>query len=216
MGRFPRLHIYHFSPYEPAALKRLMGRYATREDELDRMLRAELFLDLHAVVRQAMRASVERYTLKNLEAFYGFERSVPLREASLHLRTFERALELGRLDGFPDRPAQLSRVQSGRLPLPGGLPRLAEQLRAELIGAAHIIPRTGDPNPRTERSPRRAPTARLRSSTRDWPGTPGERSERTEEEQGRWLLANMLDWHRREQKASWWEYFRLCALPDED
>ena len=33
---FPDLHIYHFSPYEPAALKRLMGRYATREDELDR------------------------------------------------------------------------------------------------------------------------------------------------------------------------------------
>ena len=29
-------------------------------------------------------------------------------------------------------------------------------------------------------------------------------------------LANMLDWHRREQKASWWEYFRLCALPDEE
>ena len=45
---------------------------------------------------------------------------------------------------------------------------------------------------------------------------PVEQSERTEEEQGRWLLANMLDWHRREQKASWWEYFRLQALPDEE
>ena len=27
----PDLHIYHYAPYEPAALKRLMGRYATRE-----------------------------------------------------------------------------------------------------------------------------------------------------------------------------------------
>jgi uncharacterized protein len=26
---YPDLHIYHFAPYEPAALKRLMGRYAT-------------------------------------------------------------------------------------------------------------------------------------------------------------------------------------------
>jgi hypothetical protein len=30
--------------YEPAALKRLMGRYATRESEIDRMLRAGLEL----------------------------------------------------------------------------------------------------------------------------------------------------------------------------
>ena len=36
----PDLHIYHFAPYEPAALKRLMGRYASREEEVDFLLRA--------------------------------------------------------------------------------------------------------------------------------------------------------------------------------
>jgi hypothetical protein len=36
------------------------------------------------------------------------------------------------------------------------------------------------------------------------------------QEQGRWLLGNVLDWHRREDKAAWWEYFRLCALSDEE
>jgi uncharacterized protein len=41
---YPDLHIYHFAPYEPAALKRLMGRYATRENELDNLLRAETSL----------------------------------------------------------------------------------------------------------------------------------------------------------------------------
>jgi hypothetical protein len=65
--RWPDLHIYHFAPYEPAALKRLMGRYATREDELDRLLRAGRFVDLHRIVRQTLRASVERYALKELE-----------------------------------------------------------------------------------------------------------------------------------------------------
>lgn len=30
LKRYPNLHIYHFAPYEPAALKRLMGRYASR------------------------------------------------------------------------------------------------------------------------------------------------------------------------------------------
>jgi predicted RecB family nuclease len=36
--KFSDLHIYHYAPYEPSALKRLMGHYATREEEIDRML----------------------------------------------------------------------------------------------------------------------------------------------------------------------------------
>lgn len=77
---FPDLHIYHYAPYEPAALKRLMGHYASREDEIDRMLRATLFVDLYQVVRHAVRASVESYSIKQLESFFGFERETPLTE----------------------------------------------------------------------------------------------------------------------------------------
>jgi uncharacterized protein len=42
---YPDLHIYHFAPYEPAALKRLMGRYASREEEVDFLLRSKRFVD---------------------------------------------------------------------------------------------------------------------------------------------------------------------------
>ena len=31
----PTMHVFHYAPYEPTALKRLMGRYGTREDEVD-------------------------------------------------------------------------------------------------------------------------------------------------------------------------------------
>ena len=41
-------------------------------------------------------------------------------------------------------------------------------------------------------------------------------TERNEEQQARWILANILDWHRREEKAVWWEYFRLADLSAED
>ncbi|KYK44708.1 hypothetical protein A1D31_36150 [Bradyrhizobium liaoningense] len=58
LTKHPSLHIYHFAPYEPAALKRLMGRYAAREDEVDNLLRAGVFVDLYAIVRQtSVRAS---------------------------------------------------------------------------------------------------------------------------------------------------------------
>ena len=36
-------------------------------------------------------------------------------------------------------------------------------------------------------------------------------------QRGRWLLAQLLDWHRREDKAFWWRYFHLRdELTDED
>lgn len=45
-AEFPDLHVYHYAPYEPGATKRLMGRYATREDEVDNLLRGKVFVDL--------------------------------------------------------------------------------------------------------------------------------------------------------------------------
>ena len=35
LSRFPDLHVYHYAPYEITALRRLIGRYGTREVELD-------------------------------------------------------------------------------------------------------------------------------------------------------------------------------------
>ncbi len=79
---FPDFHIYHYAPYEPAALKRLMGRYGTREDDVDRMLRAHLFVDLYSVVKNGIRASVESYSIKKLEPLYGYERITELSDAN--------------------------------------------------------------------------------------------------------------------------------------
>ena len=45
---------------------------------------------------------------------------------------------------------------------------------------------------------------------------PADVAERTAEQHARWLLAHTLDWHRREQKALWWECFRLSDLGAED
>jgi hypothetical protein len=41
-------------------------------------------------------------------------------------------------------------------------------------------------------------------------------AERSREQHARWILAHILDWHRREDKAAWWEYFRLSALSSDE
>ena len=43
---------------------------------------------------------------------------------------------------------------------------------------------------------------------------PAARTDRTDEQQARCLLAYLLDWHRRELKAPWWEFFRLRDLTE--
>src|ERR1051325_4738398 len=91
----PTMHVYHYAPYEPTALKRLMGRYGTREDEVDRLLRGGVLVDLYRAVRQGVRASVESYSIKKIEAFYGFHREVELRDATSSIVEFEKWLELG-------------------------------------------------------------------------------------------------------------------------
>jgi len=65
--RYPDMHVYHYAPYEIGALRRLMGRHGTREEELDNLLRRQVFVDLYQVVRQSMRISEESYSIKKLE-----------------------------------------------------------------------------------------------------------------------------------------------------
>src|SRR5207237_1752382 len=73
-----------------------------------------------------------------------------------------------------------------------------------------IVP--GDPNEATDARRKRARALMKRLLT----GLPDEKSERTDEQQAQWLLAHMLEFHRREEKAPWWEYFRLRGLSDEE
>ena len=110
MAAHPDMHVYHYAPYEPAAFKRLMGSHATRERELDAMLRAGRFVDLYGVVRQGLRAGIERYSIKNLEPLYGFTRDVALADANRMLRVMELALMTNAAN---DVPAEVRAVVQG-------------------------------------------------------------------------------------------------------
>jgi uncharacterized protein len=216
-AQFPSLHIYHYAPYEPAALKRLMGRYATREEEIDRMLRAQLFVDLYQIVRHGLRASVESYSIKRLEPFYGFARATPLAEANSALAVLQANLELGDAPAVSDDIKGTVRAYNeDDCRSAANLRDWFETHRTKLVTDGINVPR---PQPGDG-----APTEKIT----DWlvrinaliekltADVPADLAERTEEQQARWLLANVVDWHRREEKAVWWEYFRLAALSAED
>jgi uncharacterized protein len=93
LERFPDLHVYHYAPYEATAIKRLMGLHATREDEVDRLLRGKVLVDLYAVVRQALRVGQPNYSIKSIEAFYMDKRDTEVAEGGDSIVAFEEYLE---------------------------------------------------------------------------------------------------------------------------
>ncbi|MDE0444687.1 MAG: TM0106 family RecB-like putative nuclease [Gammaproteobacteria bacterium] len=214
--RDPNAHVYHFAPYEPSALKRLMGRYATREVELDELLRGRAFVDLHRVVKRSLLASVERYSIKDIEPFFGYAREQDLREASESRRVVETAVADGSL-GTDDRYCRIVEDYNredceSTLKLRDWL----EGLRAEVIEGGQEIPRPelADGKASDEVSDLDRELQDLRDRLlADVPVDPDARSD---EEQARFALAHMMEFHRREDKASWWEYYRLLGVPEDE
>jgi uncharacterized protein len=236
----PDMHVYHFGAYEPSTFKRLSGRYATRETALDTILRAELFVDLYTLVRHTLRASVESYSIKELERFYGFERKQDLREATASRHAVEWAIEMRDDLGLGDRPAtdaQLELFDAGappRNPLTAHVVAVElynredcvsaeklrdwlERLRASALRGHEVeLPR---PELKTgEASEQIAATAdeTARVMVALIGGLSEDEARRDEQTHARWLMAHLLEWHRREDKAAYWEYFRLRDLPLED
>jgi len=210
----PDMRVYHYGGYETGAVKRLLQRHATREDEVDRLLRGGVFVDLLNVVRQGVRASVESYSLKQIEKFYLAEREGPVTEAGFSLVEYERWMR-ERDDAILKSIADYNRDDCVSTLL---LRTWLEVRRAEAIErypeADWARPALRDGAPSEGQTARAAEVQERIDAL-----TAGVRADvglRTPEEHGRWLLAQLLDWHRRDEKPAWWLWHDLRTRSLED
>jgi len=196
----PSLHVYHYAAYEPSALKRLAAAYGSREEEVDDLLRREAFVDLFAVVRQGLRISHPRYSLKNVEQFF-MAREAELRSGDDSILLYER------WRGEQD-PAILQAIRdyneedclSTYLLREWLLERKAE---AEAEWGTEIAWR--EPPEQHEPDEEAVEAREERERLRDDLLARGET-----------LAARLLDYHRREAKPVWWSFFaRLESTSDE-
>ena len=215
LEQFPDMHVYHYAPYEKTAIKALAGRHATKEDEVDRLLRGEVLVDLYRAVRQGVRASVESYSIKKMEPFYGFERDVDLVAANRSLATFEAWLELG--GTASDEARELRDVVEGynrddcvsTLRLRDWLESLRTTAEAE---PGTPIPRPPQPDDQPGEEVNEIGEEVAEVYARLLRGVPEAEEDRDAEDAARWLLAHLLEFHRREDKSMWWEYFTRCDM----
>jgi uncharacterized protein len=206
---FPDLHVYHFGAYEPAALKRLVSRHATRAEELDRLLRGRRFVDLHAVVREGLRVGVERYGLKELEPLIGFRREGELREAAAARLALEVALEMGASDVDDALRDTVGAYNREDCLSAAALRAWLEARRAESRETiSRPTPADDAPSDPVRQRDRRIADAAAPLLS----GVPDDPAARDDDQHARWLLGNMLGYFRREERCAWWEHFRLRGL----
>ena len=215
LARHPELHVYHFAPYEPAALRRLVGATGLGTVLMDRLLREQRFVDLMTVARQGLRVGVESYGLKPLEAVTGYARAVPLEEARVHLRRVCALLQRGDAGAIQDAwRAGVAGYNEDDCRSALALRDYLEQQRAAWIDAGVDVPRpVVEVKARTEEAEgMRAELTACETRLLARAAAEGEGSDAAV------ALARMADlvaWYQREDAIVWGEFFRR-ADSDED
>lgn len=209
--QWPALHVYHYAPYEPRALRRLMGSHATRERDIDEWLRAGIFIDLYAVTRQAVRLSTESYGLKTVETLYSQRSGSEVTDAAGSIVAYEDYLLGGDVALLHEIEAY-NRSDCSSLV---GLRSWLEQRRVDAAGQFGAVPRRGAPGDGAASevlAEREAEVVALAARLQH--GVPDDPVARTAEQSARSLLADLLAWHRREAKPDWWAYYERRAYPE--
>jgi predicted RecB family nuclease len=230
--QYPALHVYHYANYEKSALRRLAQEHCTRENEVDDLLRGEVLVDLFAVVRQALAISEDGYGLKKLERFYNLARETEVKKGDESIVMFERWMierDQRILDDIEDynrddcrstymlREWLLERrteaIEKFGVDLPLREPKAPDEPCHAVFAESckECVKRRDEAREEERRTgverdllahvlpPRSDEEYRLMSADR-----------RT-----RYLLANLVAYHRREEKPAWWEYFDRCENVDE-
>jgi predicted RecB family nuclease len=203
---YPGAHIYHYASYEQSALKRLAMFHGTREIEVDNLLRRHKFVDAYKIVREAVRISEPKYSIKNIEAFYlETPRSGSVTTAGDSIIIYEKFRRLGN-QAFLDEIEAYNKIDCQSLAQCRDW--LLKLRPAGLAWPTEIAPEKADPakeQRRVEAEQRTA--AHTLSLTVGCP--PEDRPCRT-------LLAYLLEFHRREAKPKFWAMFTRQEMTDEE
>ena len=189
-----------------------MGRFASREREVDDFLRSGVFIDLFPVVRQGLWISQPSYSIKKVEAFYGLERETQVKGGDESIVMFESWLDQA-------DPAILEDIRAYNEDDCRSTYRLREWLRVlrdEMnAGRADPIPWRPAPDVKpAEDVPQTELEAKLLANLPS-PDSLSELHASDETVRARWLLGNLVQYHRRETKPEWWKYFDRCANPQD-
>lgn len=205
----PTMHIYHYANYEIAACKRLMGRYGVCEEEVDQLLRNNVFIDLYKIVKSGLRIGEPRYSIKNVEHLYRGKRDTEVGTGGDSVAVYDAWRESP--DGETWQSSKiLHDIRDYNIDDCNSTQELVDWLRAEqqkhqitYEGSDEIV----EVEIKEEITERTLLRDKLLEKSQNQQGSNAELSEN---------LAWMLEFHRRESKPVFWRKFERLGLSDDE
>jgi uncharacterized protein len=212
--KYPDMHIYHYAPYEVTAMKRLMGKYGTREAEVDDLLRNGVFIDLYRVVRQGMLIGAPSYSLKKVERLYLPARAGDVQNAAASIVYYAQWLESGESPAWNESPI-LKKIRDYNEVDCESTWQLACWLREQQV--AHGVPYVSaeDSSLTEESAPEEISERameRLGLASRILNNLPPDGDDRIIAE----MVAHFIEFHRRDNKPMWWAMFERSAMTEDE
>lgn len=206
----PGMHIYHYASYEVVALRRLSTRHDTRQEKIDDLLRNNVFVDLYQIVRHGLRIGVGSYSIKTIEVLYRAKRSTDVTTAADSIVQYARWIQTGQDRDWKTSTILVAIREYNRDDCYSNA-ALADWLRKVAadsgIFVAASIRSTVSPPPRSL-----APTVAARIAAREATAT----KLRQKGDAVSVVLADLIDFHRREQKPMWWRMFDRASATNEE
>ena len=212
--RWPDLHVYHYAPYEPAALLRLSARHGVYEDEVDQLLRENVFVDLYSVVRAGVRVSQRSYSIKKLEPLYMEERQGDVQggaESIVVYHQFSAARIEGREDEASALIGEIAHYNEDDCISTLKLRDWLLARRAEHVGDDWAAPAADEVADVVVSEKRRA-ALDLEAAVRAWVDDVVI-ADRTDADHAVALVGSAVLFHAREDKPKWQEHFERLRLP---
>jgi uncharacterized protein len=201
----PAMHIYHYAAYEVSAVRRLSTRHDTRQDEVDDLLRNNVFVDLYQIVRHAVRIGEDSYSIKSIETFYRTKRRTDVTTASGAIVQYANWLATGQPRDWASSGI-LKGIRGYNEDDCRSNAELTEWLRnlAKEQGIAFAA-RKPEAEPEEPRSPDPEIAKRQELATKL----------RVKGDAVSIVLGDLVDYHRREAKPTWWRMFDPAEATDD-
>ena len=220
---FENMRVYHFGHYEPTTLTRLAARHGACETELAALLRERVFVDLSKVVTQSMRIGVESYSIKKLEQLYNFGRTDLVADGGLSIVFYERWLQSIGTEEFGEAGDTSVLDDLAKYNMNDCLSTIAlrswlEERRSEVVEKIAVDPTLGF-LVRPQLNPNVAPDTESRGELIDALNLHRFEVDLTDEtiaeNSHRWLMADLLEFHKRERAVDNYEWVAALSMEEQ-
>lgn len=202
----PSMHIYHYASYEITACRKLMGRYGCYEFEVDQLLRNNVFVDLYKIVKSSMYVGAPSYSIKKVELLYRNKRGTEVADGGASIVVYENWRDewlTGNASGSWEDDKTLAEIREYNKDDCDSTQELTDWLRErqkeasiEFFGKITESDNIEDPKNPDKDKLRELLFAKAEDALEN------EVLKKLYEH-----FAYTLDFHQREDKPKWWDYF---------